>query len=112
MPDKLSAATVAKWLVLVGGSIFAGAFVIGAPIIMLLKPELYQIVLKQFAAVVGVPSAALASLCLVMFLEHTAGPVEFEALGFKFKGASGPIVLWVFCFLSIVGAIKLVWVST
>jgi hypothetical protein len=46
-----------------------------------------------------------------MFLEQTSGPIEFEGLGFKFKGASGPVVLWVFCFLAIAGAIKLVWIG-
>jgi hypothetical protein len=79
---------------------------------MLNSPDLYQIMLKHFAATVGLPSAALASLCLVMFLEQTSGPIEFEGLGLKFKGASGPVVLWAFCFLAIVGAIKLVWVSS
>ena len=65
--------------------------------------------LNHFAATVGLPSAALASLCLVMFLEQASGPIEFEGLGFKFKGASGPVVLWGFCFLIMVGAIRLDW---
>jgi hypothetical protein len=35
--------------------------------------------------------------------------IEFEAAGFKFRGASGPVVLWIFCYLAIVTSIKLLW---
>jgi hypothetical protein len=76
---------------------------------MIIDPALFQIALNHFAATVGLPSAALAGLCIVIFLESASGPIEFEGLGFKFKGASGPIVLWVFCILAIAAAIKLLW---
>lgn len=111
MADRSNSTIVARWLVLAAAVIFAGAFVVGGAMSMLTSPDLYRLMLHQFAAVVGLPAAALASLCLVMFLEKTSGPIEFEGLGFKFKGASGPVVLWVFSFLAIVGAIKLVWVA-
>lgn len=64
---------------------------------------------KHFAAVVGLPMAAVASLFLVLVLEYVSGKIEFEILGLKFKGAAGQIVFWVFCFLSIVLSIKLLW---
>jgi hypothetical protein len=58
----------------------------------------------------GVPLAALVALCIVIVLENTSGHIEMEGpLGFKFKGASGPVILWICCFLAIVGAIKLTW---
>jgi hypothetical protein len=41
--------------------------------------------------------------------QRARGPIEFEAFGFKLRGASGPIVLWVFCFLSIAAAFQLLW---
>lgn len=47
---------------------------------------------NHFAAVVGLPMAALASLCIVLVLRVSSGPVEFEAWGLKFKGAEVPIV--------------------
>ena len=37
------------------------------------------------------------------------GPIEMEALGFKFRGASGPVVLRIFCFLVIVFGVYLLW---
>lgn len=64
---------------------------------------------EHFAAVVGLPGVAVASLFVVSIFEFTAGPIEFEGLGFKFKGASGPIVLWAICFLVISGCVKLLW---
>lgn len=100
---------VAQWLILVGGAVLAGAFVLGGAISMLQDPEIFRIALEHFAATIGLPCAGLAALCIVVALENTSGPIEFEGLGFKFKGASGPIVLWVFCFMAIAGAIKILW---
>jgi hypothetical protein len=56
---------------------------------------------KHFAAMVGTPLSAMTAYCIVSLLKVTNGPVEFEALGFKFQGASGPIILWVFSFLAL-----------
>jgi hypothetical protein len=67
-------------------------------------------ILTQPRMVIGVPFAGAMAAVVVLLLRTTEGPVEFEALGFKFRGASGPIVMWVFCFLSGVGAIRLLWI--
>ncbi|MCG8588043.1 MAG: hypothetical protein MJE66_02020 [Proteobacteria bacterium] len=59
-------------------------------------------------AIVGVPLAALAGFCVVGLLRATYGDIEFTAPGFTFSGASGPVVLWVLCFLtSVVGIVSL-----
>lgn len=100
---------VAHWLVLAGGVIFGGAFIVGGAVTMLINPDLLDIAFAHFAATIGLPSAALAALCIVVFLESSSGPIEFEGVGFRFKGASGPIVLWILVFLSIAGAIKLLF---
>jgi hypothetical protein len=68
-----------------------------------------DIVKPHFAAVVGLPIAAIFAAFVVVALQQTSGPVKFEGLGFKFEGSSGQVVLWVFCFLSIAAAIKLLW---
>ena len=39
----------------------------------------------HFAAVIGLPAAAIASFSLVMILETIKGNIEFEVLSFKFK---------------------------
>lgn len=64
---------------------------------------------KHFAAVIGLPMTAIASLFIVLVLEYFSGKIEFEILSLKFKGAAGQIIFWILCFLSIVLAIKLLW---
>jgi hypothetical protein len=68
-----------------------------------------RIIENHFAAVVGLPLAAAAAFIIVTLLRQGQGELEFEGLGFKFRGPSGQIVLWLLCFLGIAGAIKLLW---
>ena len=70
---------------------------------------LLDIVKAHFAAIVGLPTAAVFSAFLVVVLQQASGPVKFEGLGFKFEGTSGQVVLWIFCFLAVAAAIKLLW---
>jgi len=65
---------------------------------------------KNFAAIVGLPVAAVFAVFLVVVLQQTSGPVKFEGLGFRFEGTSGQVVLWIFCFLAMAGPIKLLWI--
>ncbi len=67
------------------------------------------IIQGHFAAIIGLPFVALLSFSIVGILELSFGAIEFEGLGFKFKGASGPIILWVLCFLVVSMAIKILW---
>ena len=100
---------VAQWAALIGGILFAGTYVLGAAVSMIVDPQLYAMALEQMPATIGLPSAALAALCLVIVLENTSGAIKFEGLGFRFEGASGPIILWCIVFSCITAAIKLVW---
>ncbi|MBD9519289.1 hypothetical protein IB262_05195 [Ensifer sp. ENS02] len=68
-----------------------------------------ELVLGRFAAVIGLPMAALFSLLVVTLLRQQAGPIEFKLAGAEFKGSAGQVILWVFCFLAIAVAIKLLW---
>jgi hypothetical protein len=65
---------------------------------------------QHYAAIFGLPSAALLAFMLVVVFEARFDNIEMEIVNLvKFRGASGPIVLWVLCFLSIASAIKLLW---
>ena len=76
----------------------------------LIPPDvLLEIAKVHFAAIVGLPTAAVFSAFLVVVLQQASGPVKFWGLGFKFEGTSGQVVLWIFCFLSVAAAIKLLW---
>src|ERR1700674_590683 len=68
-----------------------------------------ELLAQHFVAIVGLPAQGAAAFLLVSVFRYTEGPIEFEAFTIKFKGAGGPIALWILCFLSMVGAVKLVW---
>lgn len=76
---------------------------------MIFEAWVEETVKAHFAATIGLPCAAIASLLLVVILEINAGRIEFKVYGVEFKGASGPTVLWVLCFLAITLAIKSLW---
>lgn len=103
---------LAQWFALLGAAI-SSFFVLAALIyIFVIDIELVkQLVESNPRAVIGLPCAVLTSYCIVLFLEATSGPIELEALGFKFRGASGPIILWIFVFLAVVSGIAILWNS-
>jgi hypothetical protein len=68
-----------------------------------------NIIFEHFAASVGIALAVIVSLLLVLLLRYSAGPIEFEGMGFKFKGAAAPIILWILCYIVLVSSIKLLW---
>lgn len=83
--------------------------------IILLRGMQQQAFLKvtqdHFAAIVGLPASAVASLFLVLVLRIAEGKIEVEIGALKFKGAAAPIVFWLVCFLGMSGAIKLLWAA-
>jgi hypothetical protein len=64
---------------------------------------------QNFAATLAVPLSAVAAFCIVTLLRVTTGPIEVEAQGIKFSGASGPIIFWILCFIVIVFGVKILW---
>jgi hypothetical protein len=71
---------------------------------------IYTIFREHYDVIFGLPSASLLSFMLVVVFEARFDKIEMEIAGLvKFKGASGPIVLWILCFFSIVTAVKLLW---
>jgi len=101
---------VTFWMVIAGTGLASAAFLVSTLQLLLFERDIaLDIITQHFAATVGLPFAAIAALVLVIVLEASSGPVEFEALGFRFKGASGQVVLWIAVFLAITLAIKLLW---
>ena len=68
-----------------------------------------RMVQEHPAATIGLAMSAISAFCLVAILEISRGAIEFEAMGFKFRGASGPVILWVFCFLAMIFGVWLLW---
>jgi len=71
--------------------------------------KLLQLADKHAAAIIGVPWAGGAAFTVVLVLRSSFGSVNFKIFGTEFEGASGPIVMWVFCFLVEIVAIKALW---
>ncbi len=46
--------------------------------------------------------AATLSMLVVLVLKYAAGDVDIELSQLKFKGAAGPVFLWIFCFIALV----------
>lgn len=62
----------------------------------------------SFMPFVFVTVAATIAFSVVMAFNITIdGSIEFEVLGQKFSGASGPAILWVFTFLAIMAGFRL-----
>tara|TARA_Y100000588_G_C13362633_1_gene547192 strand:- start:124 stop:468 length:345 start_codon:yes stop_codon:yes gene_type:complete len=91
-------------MMFVGVVIWSAILILGAP-----ETPASKVIIDHFPATFGLPLAAGGAFILVVLLSQTQGPVEFEGLGFKFRGASGPVVLWVLCFLAMVAGIKVLW---
>lgn len=65
---------------------------------------------SHFAATVGMPAVAALAFLLVITFEARFDAIEMEFFGIvKFKGASGPIILWVLCVLTMASCIRMLW---
>lgn len=45
----------------------------------------------------------------VLLLRTVSGDVDVRLLGVEFKGASGPIIMWILCFLALILAVNKTW---
>lgn len=110
-PAPVSNPTRALTWVLVVVMPVATALLLSAFFTLMPYDVMLELTRRNFAAMVGLPVAAVFAVFLVVVLQQTSGPVKFEGLGFKFEGTSGQVVLWIMCFLAMTGAIKLLWVG-
>lgn len=70
-----------------------------------------ELLRDHFAAIIGLPAAAALAFALVVFLRQTDGPIEFEGLGFKFKGAAGQVAMWICLFSGCICSYQILLVS-
>jgi hypothetical protein len=73
------------------------------------KPETAKFLMDHAVVIYGLPIAALVSFFVVALLRQATGPIAFKGGGLEFSGASGQVVLWVFCFIGIALMMKLLW---
>jgi len=95
-PEERGIETIVfRWITLIlttTGTLSLGAFIV----YLALQPKswLIPIIKQHFAALFGIPTAAMIALAVVMLLKISAGPLEFEALRIKVKGAAGELLFW------------------
>jgi hypothetical protein len=68
-----------------------------------------DLIKDHFAATIGLTGAGIVSFGIVIFLRQVDGPIEFEALGMRFKGAAGQVILWAFLMIVYSLCVKLLW---
>lgn len=78
-------------------------------VLLYVNGKLIDLAIEHAAAIIGVPWAGGAAFTVVLVLRSSFGSVNFKIFGTEFEGASGPIVMWVFCFLVEVVAISVLW---
>ena len=64
---------------------------------------------EHFAAMIGLPAAALTAFFVVLILSNVAGAIEVKFYGIEFRGAATPVIFWLLCYLGIAASIKMVW---
>ena len=62
------------------------------------------------AGTLGVAMGAISAFSVVAVLDVFArDPIEIKFFQFELKGAAGPVVLWIVCFLAFVAGTELLW---
>ena len=100
------------WASIIGLALLSFYLILSLIALSLTNNAIYfSIIIKHYPATIGLPIVALTSLVLIYLLEYSRGPIEFEGLGFTFKGAAGPLIFWVICFVAISLSISMLWKS-
>lgn len=74
-----------------------------------LHPDLFQQIIDHYAVFLTLPCAGFAALLLVVIFDQAYGQIKFSIWGMNFEGASGPIILWIMCYLSIILSVRALW---
>jgi hypothetical protein len=74
-----------------------------------LRSVVFGMARVHYATVVGVPCCGLGALFIVLLLRNVAGAIQFKAFSLEFKGASGPIIMWILCFWALTFAMMKTW---
>ena len=107
--NKPKIVTLMLWGIILLGTILVFAYLFYIIRWAFTYPETPKLIAEHVAAVVGLPICAIGSFVLIYLLKVGKAPIEIEALSFKFKGAAGPVILWIFCFLAMAYGIKMLF---
>jgi TRAP-type C4-dicarboxylate transport system permease small subunit len=63
----------------------------------------------HFMGTAGLIGIWVTAFGIVTFLRQSEGPIEFEALGMKFKGGAGQVIMWSIAIVVLSLCAKLLW---
>lgn len=97
-----------SWTTTIGLALFT--IVIGIMVVLAGFRGFWNVAVREhLPSVIGLPIAAISALVIVTVLRTVAGPIECKVLAFELKGAAGPIIMWMLCFLAMTLAIMKTW---
>lgn len=112
-PSSVRAA--ATWGVILGTALWS-LFFFGYVIVGALWPAaipdswFLRLVTEHPGGTLGVAISAVSAFSVVAVLDVLArDPLEIKFLGFELKGAAGPVLLWVVCFLAMIAGGSALW---
>jgi hypothetical protein len=103
--------SMVSWGAVVVGGLIGLAFLMPIGVwIVTGAPWFRQLLIEDYPVMVGLPSTALLAYLIVVLFEARFDKIEMS-IGtlVKFRGASGPVILWILVFSTITAAIRLLW---
>jgi len=107
--------STATWGVIIGTALwtmfFFGYIIIGALFPKWIPDSWFlRLVTEHPGGTIGVAIAAVSAFSVVAVLDVLSrDPLEIKFFGFELKGAAGPVLLWVICFLAMVAGGNALW---
>lgn len=107
--------SLATWGVVLGTAIwttfFFGFLVVNAVMPSAVADSWFLDMVRQHpGATLGIAMSAISAFSVVAVLDVLSrDPIEIKVLGFELRGAAGPVVLWVLCFLAMVAGCEILW---
>jgi hypothetical protein len=114
-PAASSLKSMATWGVVVGTAVWTAfffAFLVASALFPDVVPDSWflRMVREHPGGTLGLAISAISAFSVVAILDVLShDPIEIRLPGFELKGAAGPVVLWVVCFLAIVAGGETLW---
>ncbi|WP_230969152.1 hypothetical protein [Nitrogeniibacter aestuarii] len=104
--------------VIIGTGVWT-TFFFGFLVLSMLAPQVVpeswflDMIRQHPAGTLGLAMGAISAFSVVAVLDVFArDPIEIKFFQFELKGAAGPVVLWVICFLAFIAATDALWENT
>ena len=108
----------ATWGVVIGTALWTGfffSFLIISALFPNAVPESWflAMIMEHPSGTIGIAISAISAFSVVAVLDVFArDPIVIRFWQFEVKGAAGPVILWVLCFLTLVLGGEILWDNT